>query len=721
MSEKLDQAIALSTLGFKVFACYWITQEGTCSCSLAGDCKSPGKHPLTPQGVKNATCRADRIMAWWQRWPEANVALATGAESGVFAVDIDRRSDKDGMLWYDAISSELPDGPKQITPSGGLHLLFAYPATGKIKQSSDAIYRGVDVRSDNGYIIVEPSSHVSGQYMWEDHPLEFEAPPAPQWLLDRVTTEAPEIIRETSQGASKWRISLPIDNARREELEDAVRWIDPDSRDTWLRVGMAIHSEHANETGYEIWTEWSSQSSKFSPRDQRYTWDRFDSYGGIAVSTVFYMAKAAGWPGLKTEDVAVKPYEGAGDTGEFPNHLLEVDGLLWSLTDWINASSLRRQPVLALAAAITACGTLYGRRFCSQTGLRTNTYNLGVAKSGHGKDHARACIKRLFARAEVAQLLGGEDVSSGTAIIKALSVMPVQLFLIDEIGELLKKVMGDRAAGFEKDVVSTLLRLYSSANTTFRGREMAAASRMDIEEPCGCVYGTTTPLLYESFGSGTVSGGLLSRMLFFNVSGDRPNRQTDMASMEPPQALIDATKLAAGITPTTVMQHVATVAPTVVTIPDGPGVNDVWLRLEKIANRHSDSRAAELWARVEEQAARLALIRALSAGRRSVTLPDAEWGAEVAVWCVSGLAREVESRAADSKAERNVKLVLSVVRRAYPGWVTLSQVTRHTHRLARRERQETLETLVESGLVMRKKEGRKTMFVACSPDDEGIE
>src|SRR5215469_4668893 len=81
--------IYAQSFAFAVFPCHWI-RWGLCSC---GDthCKSPGKHPLTEHGCKDATQVAAQIRAWWRRWPNANVAIATGSRSGIVVVDVDPR------------------------------------------------------------------------------------------------------------------------------------------------------------------------------------------------------------------------------------------------------------------------------------------------------------------------------------------------------------------------------------------------------------------------------------------------------------------------------------------------------------------------------------------------------------------------------------------------------------------------------------------------------
>ena len=51
-----------------------------CSCRDPG-CGQVGKHPLgalVPHGLKEATTNRARVLAWWTRYPQANIGLASG-------------------------------------------------------------------------------------------------------------------------------------------------------------------------------------------------------------------------------------------------------------------------------------------------------------------------------------------------------------------------------------------------------------------------------------------------------------------------------------------------------------------------------------------------------------------------------------------------------------------------------------------------------------------
>jgi hypothetical protein len=216
-SPLLEAALAYATRGWPVFPLHTPTPSG-CSCGKP-DCDQVGKHPrwhkeLLPNGLKNATADHARIHDFWRRWPHANVAIATGRQSGLLVLDIDPKSGGiDGLRELMRRHGALPETLGVKTGGGGWHMIYAHPR-------DEALYRnvtrldglpGLDIRGDGGYIVAAPSLHVSGaRYAWEN---TLEAAPPPDWLLEllrrsrNAPTQAPTIApmpAMSSENAEHW-------------------------------------------------------------------------------------------------------------------------------------------------------------------------------------------------------------------------------------------------------------------------------------------------------------------------------------------------------------------------------------------------------------------------------------------------------------------------------------------------------------------------------------
>ena len=161
---------------------------GGCSCRRP-DCASPGKHPRTRRGLRDASTDPDVVWQWWRRWPAANIGVRTGAVSELVVIDIDP-----GHGGLDSIRAlhrehQLPEGLRVRTGSGGWHLYFAHPGGVVRNSASTTLGPGVDVRGDGGYVIAPPSRHPSGGlYWWRGR---FDIPPLPDHLLERLNPTTP--------------------------------------------------------------------------------------------------------------------------------------------------------------------------------------------------------------------------------------------------------------------------------------------------------------------------------------------------------------------------------------------------------------------------------------------------------------------------------------------------------------------------------------------------
>jgi putative DNA primase/helicase len=156
-------------------------------------CDSPAKHPWAKGGFKHATTEAALIEKYWKRWPNANIGVATGSQSGIIVFDIDPRNGGDeSFAMLEAEHGPFPDTVEVLTGGGGRHLYLQQPA-GRELRSRSGIYPGIDIKCEGGYVIAPRSNHASGAfYEWEassdpfDDDNQVAVAAVPEWLLQQL-------------------------------------------------------------------------------------------------------------------------------------------------------------------------------------------------------------------------------------------------------------------------------------------------------------------------------------------------------------------------------------------------------------------------------------------------------------------------------------------------------------------------------------------------------
>jgi hypothetical protein len=166
--------------------------DGRCSCGR--DCgKDCGKHPRTPHGLLDATTDEATVRAWWERWPDANVAILTGAANDLWVLDADGAGGLEALAALERQHGQLPLlTPRVRTGGGGLHYYFKWPTDGTVIRNRTRLHGlPIDVRGEGGYAVAPPSRHRSGSvYAWELAPGEGIPAEAPAWLLALVRGHA---------------------------------------------------------------------------------------------------------------------------------------------------------------------------------------------------------------------------------------------------------------------------------------------------------------------------------------------------------------------------------------------------------------------------------------------------------------------------------------------------------------------------------------------------
>jgi hypothetical protein len=391
--------------------------------------------------------------------------------------------------------------------------------------------------------------------------------------------------------------------------------------------------------------------------------------------------------------------------------LLRVPGLVGELAEWINSSSVRPQPILALGASIAAMATILGRKVQTATGLRTNVYILGVGETGCGKERARQAIKKLFSSIDAEKQIG-ESFASDSAVETAVIDNPSCLYLIDELGHFLGTIKNDQTPSYVRSILPILLRMYSASEGSYVRRTYAKADeneKKSVEQPCLSIYGTTVPRnLYKSLTKEHASDGFLSRLLVFDSGDPDPHiRLPDQESRKVPNGL--AAGFAhwndAAINPCAI-GNLESFSPDPLVVE---ATKRAWAVFDGLELRMRAKRKAVReaggdqgpYTRVWATAQKLALIRACGIRLETpeITEADAQWGCDLAWLLTDQFINKIQDVVVENKVEDICNRIGGLIREAGNGGLSRRDLTRGARWASPKERADAIATLVEGGHV----------------------
>lgn len=204
--NKKDCALYYASIGLRVFP----IKEGTKNGHLLKSWK------------EEATTDSSTINNWWEKWPSADICIATG--NGLLVIDLDVKGEDDGtktLFEWISDNGSLPATAVVITRSGGQHHYYfvegSYP-------NSRGFLPGIDIRSDGGYVVAPPSTG----YAWIDQRPIVCADQTVYDFLDKKNKPRfftlPDVIPEGSRNDTlfKYAASLQAKGVSDNQIQEAL-------------------------------------------------------------------------------------------------------------------------------------------------------------------------------------------------------------------------------------------------------------------------------------------------------------------------------------------------------------------------------------------------------------------------------------------------------------------------------------------------------------------
>ncbi|MBD2467871.1 DUF3987 domain-containing protein [Nostoc sp. FACHB-145] len=239
------------------------------------------------------------------RWGAVGVLCGTPS-GGLLFVDHDGASCDDLIqkLSEQSLEAALP---KTVTLTSGregrYQAIYRVPekylgaiATKKIKTNTkgeDGKPELLEFRWDGCQSVVIGYHPVTGAYKWfpGQSPAECDIAEAPLWMIEQMLENKPP--HQLTQLKSKTLNSVQT----RTDKEWALSYLSAipptEDYDTWLKVGMALHS--VSSELLPEWDNWSQGATNYQKNACKERWESFNSAKGIGLGTLGLFAKQNGW------------------------------------------------------------------------------------------------------------------------------------------------------------------------------------------------------------------------------------------------------------------------------------------------------------------------------------------------------------------------------------------------------------------------------------------
>jgi len=698
----------------------------------------------------------------WMQWPEAAIGIATGQ---VVAVDIDIAEETIAQRMQALAFEHLgPTTAIRIGKAPKRLLLYRAnePFAGFKRHPIEVLALGQQ------FVAYGIHPDTAAPYSWPvDELTDLPLHALPQVtegklrsFLDDAFSQLPQHLKPNSLSAGLDALRPDTGAVSTQSLRGTVQAISsallhlPNADldyDSWVRVGLAMKGALGQE-GACMFMAWSAQSQKHDEQTTQTTWESLKPER-IGAGTIYKLARDRGWQPPETlllygEDQAAHPARtlldritsepsfvrddvpGLPPAKPLPQGWDQVGGVLGQMMALMTKTAKRPQPVLALGASLCALGAIMGRKYKTKTNARSNLYIVGIAESGAGKNHSRTVITQLFSEANLLHLMGGNKIASGSGLIAAVQRQPSVLFQLDEFGMFLAAAADrKRSPRYLTEIVDQMTELYTSSGSAHFGIEYASGSARDVQkvvhQPCVCVYGTTTPLhFWQALQAANVSDGSLARFMVLRSEEDFPEANPAFGEVHAPASLIaDLQRMNKGSAKHANlcgMLNTPDLAPNPYGVPASEKAQAVFdllgveLVQELRAAKHSGY--ASILARIEENAQKLALIRAVSndADDPIIEEADALWAVALTRHCAEQTIKEVSERVSENETESLHKRALKLLRDAGAQGMRRTEFCRKTQFMELRQRDALIQALVESGqieLTSKQTVGRPTVWL----------
>jgi|GEM_PF-391786 len=502
-------------------------------------------------------------------------------------------------------------------------------------------------------------------------------------------------------------LNLTIDEARH-YLDAIPDWAD--DRETWVRVGMALKHEFADDKAlikdaWELFDEWSRRGYGYNRAKNLAQWRgfKFDREELVTMRSIVAEANDRALyetinelededgppapPSAKVlmsmfDDLDGPPAPSSGQDADpytmlkregVPDHVLSIPGVLQEVVDYYNATAIKPQPQFAVQAALAFGSVVLGRHWSTNRKNFTSLYFLNLAPTAGGKEHAKRVIEEFLTEAGLDTLTGPKNYASEAGVFSTLLTKPRHICITDEFGRYLSSARGGAGNANKSEAQSALMEVFgrldgmwqtNGYSTRGMTKEQAdAQNNAKVVRPALTLLGMTTPQsFYDALGQKDILDGFLNRFLIVESPlGRQSSREVDDSAL--PKRVVrwarqkaweiggdddDLEGMRAMVEPS--------FAPEPVLVPFSKACGPILAEMEQAVSREMDRLdacgMAELYGRTREIAMRMSLIVAVSDDCDVIRPKHLEWARDYVFFYQARMAKLFEGNIGKTDIEK---------------------------------------------------------------------
>jgi len=460
---------------------------------------------------------------------------------------------------------------------------------------------------------------------------------------------------------------------------------------------------------------------------QDYLWDRVESSSKCGTARQLKYPDT-NFAGLDTSEIisihldSDDEKESASDE-EIAQSLVPRDGIIREVFDYYWQLSTAPNAIMGLATSMAIVETIYGQRLQTQTGLRSNDFNVILAATGTGKESCEKTVAKILSAINYDEMIMPSGVQSGNGLLNFLSGQSVAIWVKDEFGVYLESVFGKRKNPMESQVGRFLLELYNKSDSRYSGNAHASGVKHVIEQPHLVLLGLSTQgTIFDSLTFKDVENGLLNRIAWWIVT-DNPPLKDDLEIVEPSERLLSTVRswlefrIEDNGKPNPVIFRMT---------PEAKDRWDAHRKLISLKKEDEETARSAMWSRTAARSLKFALCSRASRlfgpqaisefSQPQIELCDLDWGIALSNWLTRSACDLITANLSDTSQGRAEMAILKVVA-DIEGWAGLRDISRKT-KISAGDLRQAAKRLAKAGRIEldARKYGTKQRFLVRRPN-----